>query len=98
MKHAFPHILEGPQSSPISTVRIHSAIFSGLNSGHLILEIHNLAFIIAKKTMDENRFKMHKRQQIAHHLVFKMRTEFTLKINNWKMGLDVESHVQDCLY
>ena len=67
------------------------------DSGHLDLEMHHLALAIAKKTLDENRFRSaHKTTdwtapnlQIGDRVYFK-------KQATWKMGSEVASWILDC--
>ena len=47
------------------------------DSEMLNLETHRLALAIAKKTLDENRFKIAKRPQTAHYHPSRLETWFT---------------------
>ena len=51
-------IWQGPKLTPTSTIRTHATFLGDPDSGMLNLETHRLALVIAKKTLDENRFKM----------------------------------------
>ena len=52
------------------------------DSGCVDLKSHYLALAIAKKALDENRFKHTQRQQTAPHLILKLVTEYFLKTSN----------------
>ena len=57
-------------------------------SGCLDLETYHLALAIAKKILDENRFKhTHKRQQTALYLILKLAKEYTSKTSNLEDGI-----------
>ena len=70
----------------------------GPEYGHLDLESHHLALAIAKKTLDENRFKHAQKRKTAPHLIFKLVKEYTSKQTTWKMGSKMDSWLQGCLY
>ena len=67
-------------------------------SGCLDCESHHLELVVAKKTLDDNRLNMYKRQQTTHHLILKLVTEYTLKWSTWKMGSKMECWLWDCPY
>ena len=64
----------------------------------LKLETHWLVLNIAKKELDENRFKMHKRQQTTLCMGFKSETESTSNNTTWKIGFEMERWIQECPY
>ena len=49
--------MPGNQPTFTSTIRTHATFLGDPNSGMLNLETHRLTLAIAKKTLDENRFK-----------------------------------------
>ena len=68
-------------------------------SGDLDLRSHCLALAIAKKTLDNNRFKHANKTTNCTPSNFKMMTEYTSKRRNLEeMGSKMESQLQDCLY
>ena len=65
-------------------------------SGRLDLELHHLALAIAKKTLDENRFKDTKKT--TDHPILKLVTGKLEKQTTWQIGSKMESWLQNCLY
>ena len=67
-------------------------------SGKLNLETHRLALVIAKKTLDENRFTATQKTLARNQPAFQIGFECTLRINNLEMGFKKETWLQNCLH
>ena len=68
-------------------------------SGHLDLESHHIALGIAKKTLDEKRFKHAQKTTDCIPPNFKIGDRVYFKKQaTWQMGSKMESWLQDCLY
>ena len=67
--------------------------------GKLHLETHRLALAIAKKTLDENRFKGYPKDSCKGQPIFSSWQSCVLQEQTtWKMAFKVETWIQDCPY
>ena len=66
-------------------------------SGMLNLETHRLALAIAKKTLDENRFKTAQKTMAQEKPSLPSRRSCILQEQTaWQMGLKMETQIQNC--
>ena len=71
-----------PESTSTSTIRTHAMFLGDPDSGMLNLEMHRLALAIAKKTLDENWFKVAQKTMDHTPPSFKIGEGFTSRTNS----------------
>ena len=82
-----PSLWKRSQFTPSPIAGTHAAIPGWSRIWNLDLKSHHLALSIAKKTLDENRFKHAQKTTDHTHLIIKLVTEYILNQATWKWHL-----------